>query len=324
MRHASLILYNCYDMNSLETGPGEIARAAELLSGHPDYRVVVRYRRPDEGYGDLPPTEKRHVCAVVDTETTGLSAGADKIIELGILLVEYSSQSLSLGRIVGEYAGFEDPGSPLPESIVKLTGISDDALKGQSFRDAEVNDLAGRANLVIAHNAGFDHPFLAQRFPAFCELPWACSMVELPWSEWGFASSKLDYLGYRFGRFHEGHRALNDCESLLDILARPAPAGSGTLFSRLVESARKPSSRIWAIGAPYERKDDLKARGYSWNDGTDRRPKAWWIDVHDSREEEAYLAAMGARPKIEELTAYSRYQGEAARTPQLAATRMKS
>ena len=30
--------------------------------------------------------------------------------------------------------------------------------------------------------------------------------------------------------------------------------------------------------APFELKDTLKARGYRWNDGSDGRPKAWFID----------------------------------------------
>jgi DNA polymerase-3 subunit epsilon len=33
--------------------------------------------------------------------------------------------------------------------------------------------------------------------------------------------------------------------------------------------------------SPFESKDVLKRRGYRWNDGSDGRPKSWWIDVAD-------------------------------------------
>ncbi|MFT9222805.1 MAG: 3'-5' exonuclease, partial [Gluconobacter oxydans] len=42
--------------------------------------------------------------------------------------------------------------------------------------------------------------------------------------------------------------------------------------------ARTVWKRLWAEYAPFELKDILKARGYRWNDGSDGRPKAWFID----------------------------------------------
>ena len=46
--------------------------------------------------------------------------------------------------------------------------------------------------------------------------------------------------------------------------------------------------RTWAESSPFDMKDVLKARGYRWNDGTDRRPKAWWAEV----DEEAFEAEL--------------------------------
>ena len=49
--------------------------------------------------------------------------------------------------------------------------------------------------------------------------------------------------------------------------------------------------RIWAEYAPFELKDELKKRRYRWSDGSDGRPKAWYVDVDEDNEknEVAYL-----------------------------------
>ncbi len=58
----------------------------------------------------------------------------------------------------------------------------------------------------------------------------------------------------------------------------------------LLESARRRTIRIWAIGAPIEQKDLLKARRYRWNAGNDGRPKAWALELPEGAECDAELA----------------------------------
>ncbi len=57
-------------------------------------------------------------------------------------------------------------------------------------------------------------------------------------------------------------------------------------LKRLLDTARRPSHRVWAEDAPFEAKDRLKARGYRWNGGEDGRIRAWWRDVGDEAIEE--------------------------------------
>jgi DNA polymerase-3 subunit epsilon len=59
-------------------------------------------------------------------------------------------------------------------------------------------------------------------------------------------------------------------------------------MAHLLASARKPLIRVWAEGSPFDMKDELKKRGYRWNDGSDGRPKSWWTEVP----EEAYVAEL--------------------------------
>jgi DNA polymerase III subunit epsilon len=50
-------------------------------------------------------------------------------------------------------------------------------------------------------------------------------------------------------------------------------------MSYLLASARKARVRVWAEGSPFGMKDELKKRGYRWNDGTDGWPKSWFIEI---------------------------------------------
>ena len=56
--------------------------------------------------------------------------------------------------------------------------------------------------------------------------------------------------------------------------------------AHLLDRARMPSHRIWAVHAPFDLRHVLKKRGYRWGDGSDGAPKAWSIDVPDEAYEE--------------------------------------
>jgi DNA polymerase-3 subunit epsilon len=235
---------------------------AAQLGAHPDFRVI---RRLDPARA-RPALEGGRVrrAAVVDTETTGTDASRDRIIELAVVLFEYDAESGQIGRVVEVYDGLEDPGFPIPPESTAIHGITDAMVAGQKLDDARVEALLKQAGLVIAHNARFDRGFLESRLPAFAAMPWACSWQEVPWSDAGIESTKLEYLAYRYGFFYEGHRAEIDCLAVLEVLGQPFGDTGGTGLKALLESARKPSYRLWANNSPFESKDVLKQRGYRW------------------------------------------------------------
>lgn len=53
-------------------------------------------------------------------------------------------------------------------------------------------------------------------------------------------------------------------------------------LAELLENARKVRIRTSAVGAPFEAKDVLKARGYRWSNGDGGGARAWWIDVDEA------------------------------------------
>ncbi|MGO4407924.1 3'-5' exonuclease [Bosea sp. RAF48] len=255
-----------------------------------------------------------NLAVLVDTETTGLVHARDEIIEIGAVAFTYDDEG-AIGDVIGIYSGLRQPSDPIPAEITRLTGITDEMVAGREIDFATLEALIEPADLIIAHNAAFDRPFCEKLSPAFASKAWACSVKEVSWADLGFEGNKLGYLVGQSGLFHEGHRAADDCNALLEVLARAVKDDGTTPFSMLLQSSYQSRVRIYAESAPFDMKDHLKGRGYRWSDGSDGRPKAWWIEIDDElREEEIrYLRTdiycwEDAEPLTLRLTAYDRYR----------------
>jgi DNA polymerase III subunit epsilon len=268
----------------------DLEQLAARLEQSGQYRVLRRVPVVNRYADDNPATVKR-LGLIVDIETTGLDPTSDRIIELACLPFHFSSEGV-LYDVLPSYAGFEDPGRPLDEEVVRLTGITDDQLLSRKLDDQAVTMLAEAANLIIAHNASFDRRFLERRFPIFIDKAWACSNGQVPWVEEGLGSAKLDYLLSRLGFFFDDHRAMADCWAVLHLLSLNLPRSGRAILPLLLANARQRAFRIWALEAPIECKDLLKQRGYRWNGGEDGRPRAWYRDLKTDlvAEEESFLA----------------------------------
>ena len=249
--------------------PGEAEAMAAALAQHPDFRVLRRLV-PRDDWGAASGADTRRML-VLDTETTGLDSRNEKIIELAMLSVQVDTATgLPVGGVT-VYESFEDPGRPIPPAITEITGIDDSMVRGQRIDDARVAQLVTEADLVVAHNAGFDRPFVEARWPVFADKAWACSFAGIDWKREGSGSAKLEFLAHERGWFYDAHRALVDCHALLQVLAAPLTDGR-TGLNRLLAGASQTRYKLRATGAPFESKDKLKARGYRW----DGEARVWW------------------------------------------------
>ncbi|WFU75471.1 3'-5' exonuclease [Bradyrhizobium sp. CB2312] len=287
------------------------AMAAELARS-PDYRILRRLvARPP-----YKPTVGQEVrtAILLDTETTGLDHAKDEIIELGMVKFDYVGDGLIVG-VRDTFCAFNEPGAPLSSEVTALTGITDEMVAGHKFDDAAIEAFAEDAVIVIAHNSGFDRKFTERYWPVFEHKAWGCSMSEIDWRKHGFAGSQLGYLLTGAGFFHQAHRAVDDCHALLEVLAFELPTTGSPALALLLETARKPTLRIWAEQTAFELKDSLKRRGYHWNDGSDGRPKSWFIDVDETAldDEIAFLRThiymQDVEPTVQRLTAFTRFSG---------------
>lgn len=292
-----------------------LSRMDEVKSAPQDYRLLERvpltkaaltgHYALSEPVGD----EKRMV--ILDTETTGMSYEQDRIIELGMVTVSYSPSEMRVTAIENVVSLYEDPDRPIPELITRITGITDDQVKGKRIDDGIVEGvMAGDPSpLVVAHNAKFDRAFFDLRFPQMRQLPWACSASQVNWSERGFEGHKLEYLLLKSGYFYDGHRASTDCLAMAWLFhLRP------DVFANLLDEARKRTVVVRAMGAPFGVKDVLKARGYSWHDGAKGPSNHWWNEVAEAEldAEKAFLDDLysngSAKAQYETMNARMRFK----------------
>lgn len=237
-----------------------------------DYKVIERLKIKKE-YNKEDSSEKK-LGIILDVETTGLDVKEDKVIELAMILFEFNKDG-HIFKIIEEYSEFEDPGENLNDEIIALTGINDEMVKGKKIIDEDVNTIVEKASLVIAHNASFDRKMIERRLPVFKKIYWACSASQIDWKAEGIPGKKLEYIAYSFKFFYDSHRALTDCYATLDILNKVLPKSNTKALTQLLRKARMKDYKIRAVGAPFDKKDMLKTRRYSW-DGSN---KVWFKDV---------------------------------------------
>lgn len=247
----------------------------------------------------------------VDVETTGLDPERDKITELAMQPFAFDAE----GRVRAIGPGFDwlnDPGIPIPPEIVAKTGITDEMVKGETIDRAAVRLQLDLAQLVIAHNAGFDRKMTEAEMPEFATMRWACSWREIDWR--GVFGASCGNLGHLLMDMHDqfftAHRALADCEAGIYLLGETKDADGRTALSYLYESMRQPTYRVWANDAPFAMKDTLKLeRKYRWHDGATGHAKAWFFDgpLAAANTEIQWLESKKVRASTEKFTARERY-----------------
>ena len=97
--------------------------------------------------------------AIIDIETTGLRAGAEKITEIAIILHDGK-------QIIEEFSSLVNPERKIPYFITQLTGISDQLVSdAPKFYELarQIIELTDNA-IVVGHNVNFDYSFLKSEF----------------------------------------------------------------------------------------------------------------------------------------------------------------
>lgn len=148
--------------------------------------------------------------AVIDLETTGPKfAEGDRIFQFGCTIIEQR-------RIVSTYEFFICPEQPIPTTIQTLTGITNEMVATAPYFE-EVAPMITQLledKVIIAHNVGFDYPFLAQSLKELVGISWEATCIDtvqlaqicLPTAE-GYRLSDLTSF------LHIEHRAVHSAGS---------------------------------------------------------------------------------------------------------------
>jgi DNA polymerase-3 subunit epsilon len=177
---------------------------------------------------------------VLDLETTGLGQ-ADEIIEVGLILVGYDSESGEPVGILDQYEGLRDPGR---RAGIRLPGkFTRRMLAGKKLNNGRIEDLIAQANVIISHNAGFDRPRFEKLFLSSKSREWRCSLRGLQWPDFGFDEANLEHLCERHNiKNRSPHRALSDALALLHVLAQKR--GAVSLFCELLHLGGLPKIAV--------------------------------------------------------------------------------
>ncbi|MFC5589137.1 PolC-type DNA polymerase III [Sporosarcina soli] len=92
---------------------------------------------------------------VLDFETTGFRAGADRIIQIGA--IKYADH-----EVAEMFTTFINPLRHIPLSVTRLTGISNEMVESAPVIEEKIHELIDFIGElpIIAHNASFDMGFL--------------------------------------------------------------------------------------------------------------------------------------------------------------------
>ena len=92
---------------------------------------------------------------VLDIETTGLNPEYDRIIEIGALRDRNN-------KVFDEFSCFVNPDRKIPDSVIELTGITDDMLEGQPNIEQILKSCLYFLgdDVMMGHNILFDYSFL--------------------------------------------------------------------------------------------------------------------------------------------------------------------
>jgi DNA polymerase-3 subunit epsilon len=150
--------------------------------------------------------------AFVDLETTGTSAGDDRVTEVGIVRVE-------AGRAI-EWSSLVNPECSIPSEIQALTGISNAMVATAPTFANIASEVAARIAgcVFVAHNARFDYGFLKHEFGRLGQAFTARVLCTVKLSRRLFADAPRHSLDSLIERHHlpsqDRHRALGDARIL--------------------------------------------------------------------------------------------------------------
>ena len=251
------------------------------------------------------------VCKIcfLDVETTGKNKQEDGIIELAMKVAAINKVTGDIAEISSSYESMNDPGIPITEEASLINGITDDMISGKCIDWETVSKIIESSDLIVSHNASFDRAFIDRALPLPQDKIWACTITDIDWMARGFNNYKQELLCIWHGFYYDSHRAMTDVDALIHLVTHEEYSDNKPILE-LMYNCMQTVYKISALNSPFETKDRLKARNYSWNNIS----KFWWkyITPDESETEKQWLVEYvyegPFRGMIEEVTLVDKYK----------------
>lgn len=177
--------------------------------------------------------------AFVDIETTGSSAQLGRITEVAIIL-------MCDQQVIDTFQSLVNPETIIPPFITKVTGIDDTMVaKAPVFADIAQSVWEKLEGCIfVAHNVRFDYKFLKQEFGRLDMEFQAEQLCTVKLSRQLYPEHSrhgLDALVERFDlNIEHRHRALDDCQLMVDLWQLWHQADSDKLMKAVVQQLQGP------------------------------------------------------------------------------------
>jgi DNA polymerase-3 subunit epsilon len=211
MRASALEGCGCFPTGRHYAGIAHLLRAVR--------RGLVDGIAADAPWAELP-------IALIDVETTGKDASADRVVEVGVAIAR-------AGVVVERKNWLVNPGRPIPKEASDVHKITDEDVRDAPPFEALAHEIAAFLGDCVpaAYNAAFDRAFLGAEFgraalalapapPALRrEVEWLDPLVWARELQQGEKSRALGEVAARLGiSLENAHRASDDAEAALRVM----------------------------------------------------------------------------------------------------------
>jgi len=136
------------------------------------------------------------VCAVY----TGKSF-EDELVQLALVLFQYSAGEEKPFKILGNYVGNRKPSYSVADEIYNRFCIRPTDLRDIPLNKQKVAELFERADYVISHNnADIERQQICMFYPEARQSKWYSTQKDIPWRALGFESKSLSELSRAQGK----------------------------------------------------------------------------------------------------------------------------
>jgi hypothetical protein len=168
------------------------------------------------------------LCAVYTGRTD-----TDEIIELSLVLFEYSENNQPPFKLLENYRGNRRVADIHADKKLSKFGINNLAHEKTPLDRKKVLSIFEQADYVVSHNnSNVERRMLVTLFPETREAKWFSTQKDIPWRALGFESTRLSSIIQSFGR-RKPRTSMERAKAIYFILQHSEPESENAFIERI-------------------------------------------------------------------------------------------